>query len=57
MTKVERIAVVWMLHVILLCVTKPNSVQVFSEMTWPLFIAVTAVGVQYVYRAIFRGEK
>jgi hypothetical protein len=57
MTKVERIVVVWMLHVILLCVTKPNSVQVFSEMTWPLFIAASAVGVQYVYRAIFRGEK
>ena len=49
MSKTERAAIVFMLHFILLCVTRAS----FSDIQWTILILVSPVAMHFVYRSIF----
>ena len=49
MSKIERAAIVFMLHVILVCVTR----AFFSDIEWAILILVSPFAMIPVYRSIF----
>ena len=49
MSKTERAAIVFMLHFILLCVTRAS----FSDIQWTILILVSPFAMIPVYRSIF----